>query len=293
MLRPFYDPAQLKKVMSANARANQRPGKGQFADFSSMDCSNLDFSHYNLAGANFFAADLSLATFKHADLTNVRFDQANMRYVNLSKADCTGATFHDVNMDNMTANYTRFMNCNFSHVSMIGGNLWRADLNGCDFHDVDMTHVKVDAANFSGSTFGRVNFREIYGSPIPFHNVDLYDCQEIPERIYNQFNILPEGELIGWKRLDNDFIAKLLIPADAKRSCSSRRKCRASYVKVLIVDKADDLSYGNYIGHSVSYPETVYEVGNFVYPDWFDENKWHECSNGIHFFITREEAVNY
>ena len=27
-------------------------------------------------------------------------------------------------------------------------------------------------------------------------------------------------------------------------------------------------------------------------PD-FDENRWNECSTGIHFFITRQEAVNY
>lgn len=25
----------------------------------------------------------------------------------------------------------------------------------------------------------------------------------------------------------------------------------------------------------------------------FDKNRWDECSEGIHFFITRDEAVNY
>ena len=37
----------------------------------------------------------------------------------------------------------------------------------------------------------------------------------------------------------------------------------------------------------------VYKAGEMVYADSFDDNRWDECSNGIHFFITREEAVEY
>jgi len=37
----------------------------------------------------------------------------------------------------------------------------------------------------------------------------------------------------------------------------------------------------------------VYEVGKLTIPDGFDENRWEECSHGIHFFITRSEAEAY
>lgn len=30
-----------------------------------------------------------------------------------------------------------------------------------------------------------------------------------------------------------------------------------------------------------------------VFPDSFDENRWKECSHGIHFFIDKDEAINY
>ena len=40
-------------------------------------------------------------------------------------------------------------------------------------------------------------------------------------------------------------------------------------------------------------PNVTYTVGEVVYPDSFDDNRWNECSHGIHFFITRNEAVNY
>ena len=43
-----------------------------------------------------------------------------------------------------------------------------------------------------------------------------------------------------------------------------------------------------------SYDNTfIYKKGEIVSVDNFDEDRWNECSTGIHFFITREEAVNY
>ena len=36
-----------------------------------------------------------------------------------------------------------------------------------------------------------------------------------------------------------------------------------------------------------------YTIGEIVTVNDFDTNRWNECSTGIHFFITREEAVNY
>nr|DAE41777.1 MAG TPA: hypothetical protein [Caudoviricetes sp.] len=37
----------------------------------------------------------------------------------------------------------------------------------------------------------------------------------------------------------------------------------------------------------------IYKVGEIVTVDDFDDNRWNECSTGIHFFINRQEAVNY
>ena len=37
----------------------------------------------------------------------------------------------------------------------------------------------------------------------------------------------------------------------------------------------------------------IYKVGKTVSVCDFDENRWNECAPGIHFFITREEAINY
>jgi hypothetical protein len=34
----------------------------------------------------------------------------------------------------------------------------------------------------------------------------------------------------------------------------------------------------------------TYTVGKTAKPDGFDEDRWNTCGQGIHFYITREEA---
>ena len=83
-----------------------------------------------------------------------------------------------------------------------------------------------------------------------------------------------------------------MIPADAKRSSATSRKCRASKAVVIAVYDKD----GNEIDSAVSnyYNTFVYRTGETVEPaNGFDDNRWDECAPGIHFFITREEAENY
>lgn len=36
-----------------------------------------------------------------------------------------------------------------------------------------------------------------------------------------------------------------------------------------------------------------YKTGRMIYSNKFDENRWDECSSGIHFFMTQEEAEDF
>ena len=101
-----------------------------------------------------------------------------------------------------------------------------------------------------------------------------------------QTRILPEGDLIGWKKCSQGIIVKLRIPEAARRSHAFGRKCRAEYADVIEVIGAD-------VAISQHDGRTEYRAGQRVTPDRFDENWQDECSSGIHFFITRLEAENY
>ncbi len=105
--------------------------------------------------------------------------------------------------------------------------------------------------------------------------------------------ILPEGDVIGWKKCQQGLIVKLLIPEDAKRSHAFGRKCRAEYAKVLAVyDGKKEVSAGVW-ATSKHDNATKYLKGETVKCDKWETDWLQECAGGIHFFITREEAEDY
>ena len=85
----------------------------------------------------------------------------------------------------------------------------------------------------------------------------------------------------------------LEIPEDAQRCSCTSQKCRCDKAKVLgIKSLSSNGVLDKVVNHSYN-QETVYEVGCMVYPDSFDDNRWNECSHGIHFFINKQDAINY
>ena len=102
-----------------------------------------------------------------------------------------------------------------------------------------------------------------------------------------------KGSFTAYKKVDK-YIVELKIPAKAKRSSASGRKCRASFAKVLRILNGDGSSthFTSIINRAFN-KQTTYTIGKKVFPDSFDNDRWNECSNGIHFFITFDEAKNY
>lgn len=118
---------------------------------------------------------------------------------------------------------------------------------------------------------------------------DLRGAENI-DLVFARLSILPDGDLIGWKKCRDNRIVKLLVPADARRSNATGRKCRCDRARVLAIESPDgDETFDEAV--SKQDPTFAYRVGETVSVDDFDEDRWSECSPGIHFFITREEAV--
>lgn len=105
------------------------------------------------------------------------------------------------------------------------------------------------------------------------------------------------GSFIGWKKARikgsrGECIVKLEISEDAMRSSATGQKCRCSKATVLEVQDLD----GNVLEQvAVSDRDSDFQYipGTVVSVPDFDENRWSECSTGIHFYITREEAVRH
>ena len=155
-----------------------------------------------------------------------------------------------------------------------------ADLSGANLRYANLRYAYLRYANLSGAYLRDANLSGVNLSDANLSGAAGADLAIATTRI------LPDGELIGWKRCRHGVIVKLRIPADARRSHAFGRKCRAEFADVLEVIGAE-------VGISSHDSKTEYRVGQRVTPDSFDDNWMDECSHGVHFFITRLEAEEY
>lgn len=118
---------------------------------------------------------------------------------------------------------------------------------------------------------------------------DLYGAENVP---HAPMACPDTGAFVGWKKAKG-FIVKLLIPEDAKRSSATGRKCRCDKAVVLEIQNRDGTP--SETGYCVSSHDKTFEykVGETVSVDNFCDDRWQECAPGIHFFINRQEAVDY
>jgi len=211
------------------------------------------------------AAIASGAYLRGANLSGANLSGANLRGANLSDANLSGANLSGANLSG----------ANLSGANLSGANLSGANLRGANLSDANLRGANLSGANLRGANLSDANLSGAY----------LRGAKDADYAVA-QTRILPDGDLIGWKKCKNDVIVKLRIPESAKRSHAFGRKCRAEFVDVLEVFGAD-------IGISSHDGKTEYRAGQRVTPDSFDENWQDECSQGIHFFITRIEAEKY
>ena len=124
------------------------------------------------------------------------------------------------------------------------------------------------------------------------YGANLYGAKNIP---FFPMACPSDGTFIGWKKVKYQseyYLVKLEILEDSKRNSATDTKCRCDKAKVLEITEIKTGKNVDLIVNS-NYVDTTYEVGEMVYADGFDENRWRECSHGIHFFINRQEAVDY
>lgn len=240
-----------------------------------------------------------------ADLSNMCISCVILpRHIDLSKANFYGST-----LSNVIADYCRFNNCNFKHASIHHCNFDDSKFNGSDlsyarFETTNLRYTELEYAPIINSAFNQCNLYAANFSESNLEETKFKNCSLLRSQFYNVKNMpnLPmacptEGSFIGWKKVEsgyNEYLIKLQIPASAKRSSATTNKCRCSKAKVLgIYDlKGNKLSISS-VTNFAYFNETVYEVGKMVYPDSFDEDRMVECSNGIHFFINKQEAIDY
>ena len=200
----------------------------------------------NLLGANLLGADLECANLEGAHLEGAHLEGADLEGADLQRANLRGAGLRGANL----------RGANLCGANLRGANLLGANLLGADLQCANLRGAHLEGADLDGVCAAR-----------------LMTCPE-------------SGAFDAWKKCNKGVVVKLRIPAKAKRSSATGRKCRAEFAKVLAV-------FGGEVGVSNHDGKTEYRKGETVHCDNWCEDRWQECAGGIHFFITRAEAEAY
>lgn len=263
------------------------------ADLRNANLRNANLREANLCYADLRDADLSYANLRGSLLSNAKLCRTNLSGGNLRGADLSFAnpcyanlSFADLN--NAILSNVWLYNAILRSSNLAYANLREADLRGANLSDANLNRANLSNANLISANLCRANLCEADTTDVKYNESTAFFALVCPK----------EGDFIAWKKIidynnDEEVIVKLRVPSEAKRSSATTRKCRCEYAEVLELQNLDGTPYKDDKVVNDNYVETIYKVGEIVRPDFWDGNRWNECSNGIHFFMTRDEAVRY
>ncbi len=232
-----------------------------------------NLSGANLSGAYLYGADLSGANLSGADLSGANLYGADLSGANLSEAYLSGA--------------------NLSGAYLYGANLYGADLSGAYLSGANLSGAYLYGANLYGANLYGADLSGAYLSGANLSGADLSGATLPPS------SIVPEtGPFYCFKRVyagTVPVVISLYVPRSAKRlNAIGSRKCRISRAKVVAIEwvkkdvvlECDEFT-------SLYNKEFKYKIGGWVSETQFNADIRVECAEGIHCYITKQEAIDH
>ena len=217
-------------------------------------------------------------------------NQLNMKHsvftgLDLSGWDMTGLDLSRSTFDGCNLNGTDFSGSKLDNVAFYNNDLRNMKLNGClargcSFRFQDMTGIDLSGANIYASVLeDAVNQdKVIYDEKTRWYEMS---CPEFGK------------PFIAWKCCTDLRVVMMLVPADAKRCMATMETGRVSKVKVLSIKSIDEKESYTWAQSTVD-SDFYYEVGKWLEPaNGFQEDRWKDSSPGIHFFLDRQQCVDY
>lgn len=210
--------------------------------------------------------------FQQCDFSGQKLDG-----LDLSNCDFSQSLFPNASLKNVNVSHSSLQNARLDGCSLRGSNLTDADLRSMSCRGSDLSNCDCRGANFYHSVLERANLKGI-----------KTDEKTKWFRMYCP----AKGPLVGFKKCFNDRIVQLLIPADAKRCSATEPACRCNKAKVLKISNFDETEQYDE-AWSLADPNFVYRRGQWVTVKNFKDDRWYESTTGIHFWLTRDEAIAY
>ena len=265
---------KLKVVLEKHALWLRNNPNGTRADLRDADLRDADLSGADLRGADLRGADL-----RGADLSDANLRDASLGGVDIRGANLCGANLYRADLGGADVRYANLRDASLCRVNLGWASLYGADLRYADLRDADLRDANLRGANLRCADLRDADLRDADLDEAVNVNVPLM-CPE-------------KGSFTGFKKVRGNYIVELEILADAMRSSATGRKCRCSKAKVVSITNPDGSNAEVTSARSGWNFDFIYSVGEVVEVKDFDTNRWNECAPGIHFFITRQEAVDY
>ena len=180
--------------------------------------------------------------------------------------------FTNLILENMNLENYDLSDMNFSHSNFINANLERTSLRRVNLTYADIRGAKLYAAVLENAILDNIIFDD------KTENFRIH-CPE-------------QGAFVAYKKGLDNLIIKLLIPSDAKRVSSTLNCCRCDKAKVLEIKNFEGTKFFDEAWSTVA-ENFCYKLGEWVYAENFNEDRWYDSTGGIHFWMTEDEAKAY
>ena len=203
----------------------------------------------------------------------------------------------DEDLSGMDLRNIEFLSSSFHNVNFTGANFENSDLEAVLLDDCIMENTNLRNTNLTSLRANYINFRnanicgaQLYTASLSYSDLTGVIADENTKHYYMR---CPEtGPFVAYKKCQDDRIVQLLVPADAKRSSATLDTCRCSKAKVLAIKSIDEMTFYDEAYATIT-DSFVYRKGEWVEADSFDPERWNDAAPGIHFWMSREEAIHY
>lgn len=227
--------------------------------------------------------DLSYVNLSHVNLRYAILDNVNLENADLHKSDLTFTTIRNSDFTHADLNHARLDQAKIYNCTFYRARFYSAQLYQTYFDNTILCGAEFCRADLSRATLNNTNIDQAYLEACILYKTHMDNATgSLIE--YRRGKILTES-IIGYKKCQNDVIVTLEIPKDAIVFSISGTKCRTNKAKVIAIDGADR-AFSNFC-------RMTYYVGDEFNIKDFNCEYNRECANGIHFFMTREEAEAY
>lgn len=210
-----------------------------------------------------------------------------LRDILLKDADLQGWKLEHIDFS-----MSRFERVCFDGANMSYSNIQNALFTDCTFRKTDLRYANMKSAamRYNDLTGANIEGANLLCAVLEHAKLDGIICND--ETRYFKMHCPEQGAFLGYKKCFNNRLVQLLIPADAKRTSATMTSCRCSKAKVLTIKSFD---YQEEFDEAWSLVDEnfVYRKGQWVEVLDFDEDRWNDSTTGIHFWMTRAEALAY